>query len=476
MASMRSRHGALLDGPAPPRVRVAPPARDNSWEDVADLAATLGFPLDEWQEQALEAAMGERVDGRWASKFVGISAPRQNGKSQLIVARALAGVLLFGEKTIIISAHETDTAREIWRRMIDVIEDNPTLEARVTARMNAVNRESLTFGDGLDKQTIKLKARGLSGSRGFSADCLLLDEAQILGKQAWGSIVPTMSARPNPQLWLFGTPPTERDDPFAFSRVRESASRGKARHCWLEWSAEPGDDFDSAETWAKANPSYGVRISHEACADDRAAMDDQQFAMERLGMWSEFTAASVFGPGAWEACAGTEYDGKFGCLVVATAVDQSMTCVAGAAFDGKYTAKPLEYGKGQSWAVASLRALYGLHRVPVVVDGRGPAAALVPHLEAAGVPVVALSTADVLDAHANLYQLVQDGDFTHGKYPELEAAVSGATTRAVGDRWAWARRKSAADISPLEAVTLGVGHLYRPSFVSVYEDRGAVVL
>jgi ABC-type Na+ transport system ATPase subunit NatA len=60
--------------------------------------------------------------------------PRQNGKSQLIVARALAGVLLFGEKTIIISAHETDTAREIWRRMIDVIEDNPTLEARVTAR------------------------------------------------------------------------------------------------------------------------------------------------------------------------------------------------------------------------------------------------------------------------------------------------------------------------------------------------------
>ena len=69
----------------------------------------------------------------------------------------------------------------------------------MTGRMNAVNRESLTFGLGLDKQTVKLKARSQSGSRGFSADCLLLDEAQILGKQAWGSIVPTMSARPNPQ-------------------------------------------------------------------------------------------------------------------------------------------------------------------------------------------------------------------------------------------------------------------------------------
>jgi phage terminase large subunit-like protein len=287
MASTKSRRAELLDGPAPPRLRVAPASRDNSWEDVADLAASLGMPLDEWQEQALEAAMGERSDGRWASKFVGISAPRQNGKSQLIVARALAGVLLFGEKTIIISAHETDTAREIWRRMIDVIEDNPTLEARVTARMNAINRESLTFGVGMDKQIIKLKARSQTGSRGFSADCLLLDEAQILGKRAWGALVPTMSAMPNPQLWLFGTPPTEDDDPFAFSRVRESAKAGKARHCWLEWSADPRDDYDSPETWAKANPSYGVRLSYEACADDRSAMDDDQFAMERLGMWPD---------------------------------------------------------------------------------------------------------------------------------------------------------------------------------------------
>src|SRR5690606_39746232 len=190
----------------------------------------------------------------------------QNGKSQLIVARALAGVLLFGEKMIIISAHETDTAREIWKRLTDVIEDNPTVNARVTGRMDAINREYLAFGKGADRQTIKMKARSKSGSRGFSADCLLLDEAQKLGKSAWGSIVPTMSAMPNPQMWLFGTPPTEDDDPFAFTRVRESSLAKKARHCWLEWSADKDDDIDDPETWAKANPAYGIRISHEACA------------------------------------------------------------------------------------------------------------------------------------------------------------------------------------------------------------------
>ena len=97
MPSTKSRHGVALEGAAPPLVRVAPKSQANSWEDVADLSASLGMPLDEWQEVALEAAMGERTNGRWSSKFVGISAPRQNGKSQLIVARALAGVLLFGE-------------------------------------------------------------------------------------------------------------------------------------------------------------------------------------------------------------------------------------------------------------------------------------------------------------------------------------------------------------------------------------------
>jgi phage terminase large subunit-like protein len=145
-------------------------------------------PLDEWQEDVLAAAMGERSDGRWASRLVGLSTPRQNGKSQLIVARALAGVLLFEEQTIICSAHQTDTAREVFQRLLDIIDDNPGLAGRVDSVMRALNREYIRFKGGA---TIRIKARSVSGSRGFSADCLLLDEAQILGTAAWSSILPT---------------------------------------------------------------------------------------------------------------------------------------------------------------------------------------------------------------------------------------------------------------------------------------------
>lgn len=439
------------------------------------------MPLDEWQDSVFEAAMGERANGKWSSKFVGISAPRQNGKSQLIVARALAGVLLFGEKMIIISSYETDTAREVWKRLVDVIEDNPTLEARVTGRMDAINREYISFGKGQDKQTIKLKARRASGSRGFSADCLLLDEAQILSKAAWGSIVPTMSARTKvtsggPQLWLFGTPPTATDDPFAFSRVRESSMAKKARHCWLEWSADATDDFDDEATWAKSNPAYGTRLTREAVADDRAAMDDEQFAMERLGIWDTKAALSVFGAGRWEACAGDEVKGlDLSALGVAADRDLSRFAVVAAALDdGVAQVKPLLQSPSSVEAAEFVAALHEQHGSPVAIDSGGPAAALIPDLERLGVKVVAMKTPDVLDACAGIFTAVSEGAFRHGDYPELNAAVDGAQKRDVRDRWAWGR-KGDESVAQLEATTFAHWLLTRPQEPparSAYETRG----
>lgn len=471
MASTRSRTAALLDGAAPPSLRVAPSSRANSWEDIADLVAMLGMPLDEWQEVALEAAMGERTNGLWSSKYIGISAPRQNGKSQLIVARALAGLLLFGEKMIILSAHETDTAREIWKRLIDVVEDNPSLEKRVTGRMNAINREYLEFGTGLDKQTIKLKARRQAGSRGFSADCLLLDEAQILGKTAWGSINPTMSARPNPQLWLFGTPPTEDDDAYAFARVRDSSLHKKARHTWLEWSAAPTDDFDDPATWAKSNPSYGVRISEEACADDRAAMDDDQFALERLGIWIDPSElrATAFGPGIWES-RGPEVD-KRGQIKkpvepVIDAIGISVAWGGGSASigaaglkDGVAVVGAIDQRDGVGWVVAEAKRIQSERGCLVAIDSHGPAADLIPALVAAGLEVdvtlIVLKTENVKDACAQIHTRVVEGRLIHPAHPFLDAAVAAARKRDVGDsgRWMWGRKISTGNIAMLESVT-----------------------
>jgi len=239
-------------------VRHAPArVRSNAWEDIADLTARYGLRLDPWQEQVFQDTMGERSDGRWAISQVGLSAPRQNGKSELIVARALAGVLLFGEKTIICSAHQQDTSREVFQRMVDLCEANPDLDRRVAQYGHALNREYIRFSSG---QSIRFKARSKGGGRGFSADCLLLDEAQILSGAAWAAMRPTLSARPNSQAWLMGTPPTLLDDGEVFGRIRSAGIAGRsARLAYLEWSAEQGDDFDDPATSA---PTRSATSAH----------------------------------------------------------------------------------------------------------------------------------------------------------------------------------------------------------------------
>lgn len=291
---MKSQPVGLL-GEAPPRVLVEPKgARQNSWQDVSDLLAAAGLTLDGWQELILRAALGERADATWAAKRVGVSVPRQNGKSQLLVARALAGVLLFGEKKIVVSAHQQDTARETFSKLVELLEadGNEWLFERVRPNgiMNAINREAVKFRNGA---TIQFKARTGSGGRGFSSDCLLLDEAQRLKRAAWVSINSTMSAMPNPQVWLLGTPPTQEDYDAdlgdVFESIRTAAKDGVSTAAtWAEWGADPeSDDFDpkSELTRWQANPAWNTRINHEIVQGEFESYTEEEFSQDRLGIW-----------------------------------------------------------------------------------------------------------------------------------------------------------------------------------------------
>lgn len=286
----KSRPVALL-GEAPPRVLVEPAgAKANSWEDVADLSARAGVVLDEWQELILKTAMGERRDNTWAAKRVGVTVPRQNGKSQLLVSRALAGALLFGEKKIVISAHQQDTAREAFNKLLEILEDdsNAWLMDRVKPKgiMNAINRESVRFKNGA---TIQFKARSGAAGKGFSSDCLMLDEAQILSQRAWVSINSTMSAMQNPQVWLLGTSPQTEDDSEVFESIRTAAMNGKSSSAaWCEWGADPSEpDYDPASEYTRwsANPAWNTRINHEVVDGEFETYPADKFAQDRLGIW-----------------------------------------------------------------------------------------------------------------------------------------------------------------------------------------------
>jgi hypothetical protein len=412
--------------------------------------------------------MGERADGTWAAKQVGISAPRQNGKSQLIVARALAGALLFGEQKIVISAHAQDTARETFAKFIEQIDESPALAERVSKVMNALNREFIKFKNGA---VVQFKARTVSGSRGFSSDCLLLDEAQILGMPAWVSINSTMSARPNPQIWLLGTPPTPEDNGEVFTRIRNTALGGKSQTlAWLEWAALPADDPALVETRAKANPAWWTRINHEVVQGEFESYPPERFALDRLGIWMADAADNppFFGEGNWEGCRLKPADvpeeqlhPKPDAIGIGVSLDREWGSIGAAArVDGKVQVGAVDRRRGVLWLIDEAKRIQDKTGCRVAIDGKGPGAHLVDKMTAAGVEVTIAGAGDVCDASELLFDLVQESGVRHFGNDELEDAVEGAAWRDIGDRKAIGRRKSTVDVSMLEGTALATWALH----------------
>jgi hypothetical protein len=105
-------------------------------------------------------------------------------------------------------------------------------------------------------------------------------------------------------------------------------------------------------------------------------------------------------------------------------------------------------------AVVRLNDLYLRHDpVAVVIDGRSPAATLLPRLAEAGIVVTQPSAVDLACATGEFFDLVNHGGLGHLGQPALTDAVRGALRRILAGGKAWDRR-AGGDQSPLLAGTL----------------------
>src|SRR6185369_12708264 len=111
------------------RIAVVPEGVNHpQWPDVVDFVKRLGVTLDPWQLEVLRVSLMRTLDGeRWAAFAVAVCAPRQNGKNGITEIRELIGAALLGEQLVVHTAHLADTSKEAFRRLEDLIEDNPWL-------------------------------------------------------------------------------------------------------------------------------------------------------------------------------------------------------------------------------------------------------------------------------------------------------------------------------------------------------------
>lgn len=440
-------------GSQTPRICSLPAFSASSGAEAVDLAARAGLVLDPWQRLVLDGALGERPDGSWAAREVGLVVGRQNGKGSIIEARELAGLFLFGERLILHTAHQFKTAHEGFLRIKALIEGRDEFTRRVKRIISSTQGEMIEMTSG---QRLMFIARSVNGSgRGFSCDGpLFFDEAMRLPSEAVAALLPTQAAQPNPQTWYLASAGFRDSD--VLRRLRERGIEAtSSRLAYFEWSAEPDCDPLDRHAWATANPAFGIRMTEEGF-EAELVLDPEDFARERLGIWASNTS-TLFGPGAWEGCRDPVSSITSRCVFAVDVTpnrDWASIGVAGLREDRRMHGEVVEHRPGTAWIAERLVELVKKHRPKTVVVDRMTGGPLVPTLEQAKVPLTVVGSGEVSQACGQLFDLVTQNGFHHIGQPDLDAAVASACRRSLGDGYAWDRKNSDGDISPLVAVTL----------------------
>jgi hypothetical protein len=294
---------------------------------------------------AVALAMAEQIDGPGSatskSMCAKVLADVLRELRALAPPRTLGGLLILEERLITVSAHQFDTSLETFRRLLHYFENYDELTRRVKRISKSHGEEGIEL---LSGQRVRFRTRTAGGGRGFTGDCLFMNEAMILRETSMGALFPTMSARPNPQLYYLGSPVDQlvHEHGIVLARVRERAFRREPGLAYFEYAA--ADDLESLDPddrtgWMAANPALGHRIGLEFVEAEQRAMDPKTFAVERLGVgdWPDTRAdeSDRITQEMWRACLdASAKPAELQCVAFDVRPDRSGATIAAAAGTG----------------------------------------------------------------------------------------------------------------------------------------------
>lgn len=468
-------------GTRAPRIQHRPlePRTHSAGQEAIDLAASAGLVLDPWQCDVVDHILSMREDNSWCAKEAGICVSRQNGKGSIIEALELWG-LFVNEEQIFHTAHVFKTALEGFRRIEALIQRTPELRAECKRIVRNHGEEGIELYSGA---RLQFGTRTKGGTRGLTLDRVFCDEAMYLNDDHMSAILPTVSARPNPQILYLGSAGTQEST--YFGRVRARGVKGDdPRLYYAEWSIDGCTDFctstctdhdrtDTPSSYAKANPGLGIRITVEHVESERRSMGEDEFNRERLGIgdWPiDGDRWAVIGEASWNARedSSSEIVGRPFVIAVDTTPDRGWTCISACGGNAheqthvEMTSGDEEYDHrpGTKWVVPRLLQLWHAHKPEaVVIDSGGQAATFIAELEEAGVEILTPKAREYAQGCGDFYSGIvprkgNEPYIVHLGQQPLTNAVAGADKRDLADMWAWSKKLSSTDISPLASCTL----------------------
>lgn len=450
-------------GSQTPTRRICPDYDMSDGPTATKLLEIGGLILDPWQKDLINDWMALSPSGLWTCKTIGISIPRQNGKTGLIQARAEAGMIKRREK-IVYTAHLQKTATETFEEMAAFF-DSKKLVKYVKEIKTALGREQIILKNGAK---IKFLARTRNGGRGQHGDVLFFDEAQELDSNQQASFLPAISASLNPQTIYAGTPPDPETPGDVFRKIRAKAINGQTvTAAWAEFSEDEIGDVTDKKRWARTNPALGRRILLSTIEGECEQMDSDIFARERLGWWPPVQVKeeipTVISEKDWDACASfdpkpegkTAYGVKF-------SADGSEVVLCGAVIprEGKSRITLIERkptGLGTKWLADWLNARYKVAAC-VVIDGRNGVDVLVDKISDTWRykgAIVRPTAKDAIAAVSCLMDGLNEQTLTwYAPQEDLKHSAITSTKRKIGSQGGWGF--GGEDCTPIEACALAL--------------------
>lgn len=448
---------------------------DTRGPEVARFAEQLGTPLMPWQQQVVDVALElDPVTGRLKYRRVILTVPRQSGKTTLLLSLFLHRALGFSGRPQVMS-YAAQTGVDARKKFVD--EHVPTLthsifEPLFKPRMTN-GHEAVLWKNGSRHH---ISAGTEKSGHGATLDLAVIDEAfaQPDGRleQAFS---PAMVTRPQAQLWFVSTAGTPSNDWF---RQKVEAGRlGAPGLAFFEWSAPDKADPHDPAVWRSCMPALGLTVDESVIAAEAGSMPEDEFRRAYLNQWVEKGSETVIDPNLWASL----IDGQsqpVGAVTFAVDVtpdrQRATIAVAGRRTDGLAHIEVIENEPGTAWVPDALSRLSRASRTgPIVLDPGGPAGALIPAIESAGLQVQLVGGREMAQACGAFYDTVTNKQLRHLGDRRVAAALGAARRRPLIDgAWAWHRKDTSTDLSPLVALTLALQGLAAPAKGGLTRVRG----
>ena len=442
---------------------------------LADKTITLlehyGIKLLPWQKAIIYRWMAVEQDEEgkwiWVNPKAGLLVPRQNGKTELIIARIVGGMIFLGE-ALIYTAHSDKTVEETKRRVLRFFYDaEQEIRDMLTEEFDK-EPKSFDYVELRNRGRCVFRTRTRTGGLGTTNDTLIMDEDQEETDAQQEALLPTISAgkSQNQQIIRAGTPPSGGGSGTVFIRIRKNViDRKDVDTCWQEWSVEHIADPHDEDAWYETNPSLGYHLMLSAVKNEAKDMAVDSFNKMRLGwvagvesmraitddMWSPLAVKTVPLPEHPQLVYAVKFapDGSAVSLAVGVIMPDTRIHVE------LVERKPMSAGTG--WLAQWLLERW---RKPnkIIIDGAAGTQLLVEELVRSNPKlkkkILTPNAREAGAAYADFYTGIEHGMLTHFDQPALNVSIRTVKKRSIGKDGMYGYASMNPDIQsdPTEAV------------------------